>query len=121
MNRWIDALRNNSLEDVKLLIADNEDVNDSNESGESVLAYALRSRCDFEIIDLLIQHGADMLHTDYEGVSVFEMAITYNNHIMVQKYLQNGIDVNQTKKKKQIFPTYVCRMLWKIRYSKETS
>jgi ankyrin repeat protein len=104
MTKWIDALKRDSLQDIKTLISENEDVNDTNESGESVLAYALRSHCDFSIIELLIEAGADIYHADDEGVSVFEMAITYNNHKMIELYMKNGIDVNSTKRKSGFTP-----------------
>ena len=104
MNRWIEVLKKNSLEGVKTLIEQGEDINEENESGESVLAYALRSHCDFDILMHLLESGADMYDTDYEGVSIFEMAITYNNIKMVEYFIQNGIDVNETKRKSGFTP-----------------
>jgi len=50
MYKWIEALKNDSLAEVKSLQANGEDVNDANDTGESVLAYAIRSHCDFSIL-----------------------------------------------------------------------
>lgn len=104
MQKWIDALKNNSTEQVKHLIESGEDVNAENESGESVLAYALRSHCDFSLLMFLVENGADIYDFDNEGVSIFEMAITYNNIQMVKYFLDKSIDVNSTKRKSGFTP-----------------
>ena len=104
MNRWIEALKKNSLKDVERIIESGEDVNDANESGESVLAYALRSHCDFSLLMLLVESGADIYDFDDEGVSIFDMAITYNNVKMVEFFLDKGIDVNETKRRSGFTP-----------------
>jgi ankyrin repeat protein len=99
MNTWIEPLKHNDQKKVKELVESGEDVNATNESGESVLMYALRSHCDDELISYLIQSGADIFATDHEGVSVFDMAITYNNIKMVKYLLDKGVDVNTTHRK----------------------
>lgn len=104
MNRWIEALRKNSLEEVSSLIKDGDDVNAETESGESVLAYALRSHCDFSLLMLLIESGADINDFDNEGVSIFDMAITYNKIKMVEFFLDKGVDVNITKRRSGFTP-----------------
>ncbi len=96
---WIEHLKNNDQKKVKELIELGEDINDTNESGESVLMYALRSHCDDELIFHLVENGADIYATDHEGVSVFDMAITYNNIKMVKYLLGKGLDVNTTYRK----------------------
>jgi len=104
MNKWIEALKKNSIENVKKLIQNGEDINDENESGESVLAYALRSHCDYDLLMFLVENGADIYDFDEEGVSIFEMAITYNNIKMVEFFLDKGIDVNSTKRRSGFTP-----------------
>ena len=76
MNKWLDLLRRNDYISIKKHIRDGADVNEKSETGESVLAYALRYRCDDDILELLIESGADVRDTDNEGVSIFDMAIT---------------------------------------------
>lgn len=104
MNQWIEALKQNDLIKVKKLVQSGENVNDQNDSGESVLAYALRSRCSFELLMYLVQSGADIYDTDNEGVSIFDMAITYNNTQMMCYLLDQGVDVNKTQRKSGFTP-----------------
>lgn len=105
MNTWIEHLRRNDYEKIASLIAEHEDVNALNEeSGESVLMYAIRYRCDRKVLDLLIESGADIYALDHEGVSVFDMAITYNNIDMVNYFLDKDIDVNATQRKSGFTP-----------------
>ncbi len=99
MNKWLEFLRNNDFLSVKKYIKSGADVNDANENGESVLACALRYRCDDELLMLLVQSGADIHDFDEEGVSIFDMAITYDNIMMVKYLLENGTDVNKTYRK----------------------
>jgi uncharacterized protein len=99
MNKWLELLKNNDYLNVKKYIKDGADVNDANENGESVLACAIRSSCDNELLMLLIDNDADIFDFDEEGVSIFDMAITYNNIEMVNYLIEHGIDVNETKRR----------------------
>jgi ankyrin repeat protein len=104
MNTWIEALKHNSIDEVKKLIQSGEDLNDENDSGESVLAYAIRSHCDFSLLMFLVENGADIYDHDNEGVSIFDMAITYNNLEMVHYFLSKDIDVNETIRRSGFTP-----------------
>ena len=105
MNEWLDLLRRNDYISIKKHIRNGADVNKKSETGESVLAYALRYRCDEDIIDLLIESGADVRDTDNEGVSIFDMAITYDNLGLVKRFVEEGIyDVNETRRKSGFTP-----------------
>ena len=89
---------------VKKYIKDGGDVNEANETGESVLAYAVRSRCDMDLLMLLVENGADLYDFDDEGVSIFDMSITYNNIEMVEYIIEQGIDVNFTQRRSRFTP-----------------
>jgi len=104
MNNWIEHLRDRDYDKIQALIEVGEDVNASNEVGESVLMYALRHRCDFSVLMKLVKSGADIFAVDNEGVSVFDMAITYNNLDMVKYIIEKGVDVNTTKRKSGFTP-----------------
>lgn len=84
MNKWIEALKNNNLSEVKFLEASGEDVNDANESGESVLAYALRSHCDFDILMFLVEAGADKDAADSKGITATDFARKMNKKSILQ-------------------------------------
>ena len=105
MHEWIELLKANDYLGVKKYIRDGGNVNEKSESGESVLAYALRYRCDEDILELLLKNGADIKDTDNEGVSIFDMAITYDHIELVKKLVEEGIyDVNQTQRKSGFTP-----------------
>jgi ankyrin repeat protein len=105
MNKWLELLKRNDYIGIKKYIRDGGDVNAKSETGESVFAYALRYRCDADILDLLIKSGADLLDTDNEGVSIFDMAITYENLDLVKKLVEEGLyDVNKTTRKSGFTP-----------------
>lgn len=104
MNKWLELFKNNDYLGVKKYIKDGASVDDVNESGESVLACAIRSGCDMELLMLLIDSGADIFDFDEEGVSVFDMAITYNNIELVNYLLSQGVDVNKTTRRSSFTP-----------------
>jgi len=99
MNKWLELLKNNDYLGIKKYIKSGADLQESNEAGESVLACALREACDEDILELLIESGADIFDFDDEGVSIFDMAITYDNIWMVKYLLDKGLDVNKTHRR----------------------
>lgn len=99
MNTWLELLQNDDYLGIKKYIKSGGDLSETNESGESVLACALRAQCSHETIMLLIQSGADIFDFDHEGVSIFDMAITYDNIEMVQYLIEQGKDVNKTTRR----------------------
>jgi ankyrin repeat protein len=104
MNRWLEILKNNDYLNAKKYIKENADVNEANDSGESVLAHAIRHHCDFDLLMLLVESGADIFDFDDEGVSIFDMAITYGNEEMVTFLIENGVDVNKTNRRSGFTP-----------------
>ena len=99
MNTWLELLKNDDYLGIKKYIKNGADISASNESGESVLACALRAGCEKEILMLLINSGADIFDFDDEGVSIFDMAITYDNVDMVNYLIEQGKDVNETTRR----------------------
>jgi ankyrin repeat protein len=99
VHTWLELLKNNDYLGLKKYIKNGADLTETNEAGESVLACALRARCDKETLMLLIDNGADIFDFDEEGVSIFDMAITYDNLEIVNYLLEKGQDVNKTTRK----------------------
>lgn len=99
MNKWLELLKNDDYIGIKKHIASGGDLSETNEAGESVLACALREHCDKDLLMLLIESGADIFAIDDEGVSVFDMAVTYNNVDMVKHLIDNGQNVNETSRR----------------------
>ena len=99
MNKWLELLNKQDYLGIKKYIKSGADVHETNEAGESVLACALRAHCDDDILELLMDSGADSFDYDDEGVSVFDMAITYDNVFMVKYLIEHGIDINATTRR----------------------
>lgn len=99
MTQWLELLKNNDYLSAKKYIKNGADVNEATDTGESVLACGIRNRCDMELLMLLIESGADIFDFDNEGVSIFDMAITYNNIEMVAYLINQGVDINKTKRR----------------------
>ena len=99
MSTWLEYLKNDDYLGIKKYIKSGADLQDTNDVGESVLACAIRARCDKETLMLLIDSGADIFDFDDEGVSIFDMAVTYDNIEMINFLLEKGIDVNTTSRR----------------------
>jgi len=104
MNEWLELLKANNYLGIKQYLRNGANPNEEEENGESVICFALRYKCDPEIIDLLIENGADLFHTDHEGVSVFDVAVTYNNLSLIERLIKEGFDVNHATRKSGFTP-----------------
>jgi ankyrin repeat protein len=104
MKQWIELLKANNYIGVKQYLKNGANPNDEEENGESVICFAMRYHCDQDIIDVLIDNGADLFHTDHEGVSVFDVAVTYNNLSLIERLLREGFDVNHATRNSGFTP-----------------
>jgi len=99
MNKWLELLRDDNYLGIKKYVKNGANIEETNELGESVLACALREGCSTETLMLLIDKGADTFDFDDEGVSILDMAITYNNIEILQYLIKEGIDINKTSRR----------------------
>ena len=99
MHTWLELFKNNDYMGVKKYLKTGADLEETNEGGESVLACALIAKCDLDIVMLLIDSAADVFDFDDEGVSIFDLAVTYDNITIVKYILEKGIDVNSTQRR----------------------
>lgn len=104
MSQWVTLLQSDDYLGVKQYLKTGADVNTKSETGESVIAQAMRLRCSEELLELLSNAGADLFDADEEGVSVFDVAITYNHLPMVRRIIDAGIDVNATQRRSGFTP-----------------
>ena len=118
MSTWLELLKNNDYINVKKYIKSGADMQETNDIGESVLAVAIRSRCDFDLLMLLVDSGADAFDFDDEGVSILDMAITYNNIEMVNYLILNNIDVNRTTRRSGFTPLMAAACYGRIEITK---
>lgn len=104
MKQWIELLKANNYLGIKQYLKNGASPNECEENGESVICFALRYQCDSEVLELLISQGADLYQTDNEGVSVFDVAVTYNNLFLVEKLIEDGFDVNKSTRRSGFTP-----------------
>jgi ankyrin repeat protein len=118
MNKWIELLKKSDLIGVKKYVTAGADLNESNEGGESVLALSLRYYCDLELIMFLIQSGADIYDFDEEGVTILDMAVTYDNIEIVKYLIEQGMDVNSTRRKSKFTPLMAAACYGRVEMAK---
>jgi ankyrin repeat protein len=104
MEQWITLLKANDYLGIKKYLKSGGNPNAEEENGESVICFAMRYHCDSEILDLLIENGADLNHIDNEGVSVFDVAVTYNVLAIIERLIDNGFDVNHPTRRSGFTP-----------------
>ncbi len=96
MNDWVELLQNDDYIGIKQHIANGASLSIMSEQQESILCIAMRLRCSEQTLKLLVDSGANLFDKDLEGVSVLEVAITYNSFFVAQKAIDAGADVTKT-------------------------
>lgn len=98
-------IKNGDIVSIKKVLKDIEDINEIvSESGDSLLRYAIKNRCSFEIFEILVESGADFEEVDEEGVSLLDDAIKKGRVDIVKYLVDKGIDPNKTKRKSGFTP-----------------
>ena len=118
MSTWLELLKNNDYLNVKKYIKDGADLEETNDLGESVLACAIRARCDFDLLMLLIENGADTYDFDDEGVSILDMAITYDNIELVNYLILNNINVDKATRRSGFTPLMAAACYGRVEIAK---
>ena len=118
MNTWLELLRNNDYLNVKKHIKSGASLDVTNDVGESVLACAIRARCDMDLLMLLIESGADAFDFDEEGVSILDIAITYDNIEMVNYLIEQGIDISKTNRRSGFTPLMAAACYGRVEIAK---
>ncbi|KAL6590560.1 ankyrin [Neocallimastix sp. 'constans'] len=84
----------NDMTTVKCLVENNANLNIDNTQGNTALAYAI-SKHNLELVDYLIEHGADIYHKNNENKSIYDIAYENCKHDMIQGEV---INVNEKTK-----------------------
>jgi len=66
----------------------------------------------------LVESGADIFDFDDEGVSVFDIAITYANEEMVRYLIDQGISVNKTQRRSGFTPLMAAACYGRVEIAK---
>ena len=114
MNPLTLAIENDSIAKVKSLLKEGVDLNTPILIGEeydldeyddiSPFFYAIRKRASLEMLELFLENGVELMSTDSEGVSALDMAIKFKRTEVIQFCIDNGFDLNTTKRKSGITP-----------------
>ncbi len=99
MQEWLELLKDNNFIGIKKHIKTDANLEECDDHGESVLASAIKLKCDEDIINLLIENGADVHAFDDEGVSILDFAINGSNEELVRRLYDEGVDINKTSRK----------------------
>jgi len=114
MNPVTEAIENDSIATLKSLVKKGVDITKPIIIGEEYdlddydtiapLFYAIRKYASLELIEFLLENGADIFETDSDGVSALDMAIKFKRKDVVKYCLEKGYDLNTTKRKSGIKP-----------------
>ncbi len=101
------AVRNNDSRLVKLLLKYQADVKPLYADGKNILFYAITANADEQIVEALINAGAQINIDDASGNNMLISALSRNNVSLVSKLLRAGADVNHTDAGGESAATYV--------------
>lgn len=114
MNPLTIAIENDSVAKVKSLLKEGVDLNKPILIGEEYdleeyddiapFFYAIRKRASLDMLELFLDNGVELMKTDSDGVSALDMAIKFKRKEVIQFCIDNGFDLNTTKRKSGITP-----------------
>jgi ankyrin repeat protein len=114
VNPVTEAIENDSIAALKSLVKQGVDITKPIIIGEEYelddyddiapLFYAIRKYASLELIEFLLENGADIFETDSDGVSALDMAIKFKRKDVVKYCIDKGFDLNATKRKSGIKP-----------------
>jgi ankyrin repeat protein len=114
MNEVTQAIENDSVAKLKSLIKNGRDITKPIIIGEeydledydeiSPLFYAIRKYASLELIELLLENGADLFEKDSDGISALDVAIKFKRKDVIQFCIDRGFNLNETTRKSGITP-----------------
>ena len=114
MNPVTEAIENDSIASLQKLVEEGVDITKPIIIGEeyelddyddiSPLFYAIRKYASMELIEFLLQNGAELTECDSDGVSALDMAIKFKRKDVIKFCIDQGFDLNSTKRKSGIKP-----------------
>lgn len=101
----------------------NAKVNVKNDSGNTVLFYAVsKSSCNEEIVKLLVEAGADINSQNIVGESIFRRLVVNGNEKLIEYFLeQKGLKINIVNKSGRTPLSYVLDELLNVFFSNKSN
>jgi len=85
-----------------IIIGEEYELEEPDETG--LLFYAIRTHASLEAIELLLKYGVDIHKLDDDKISALDTAIKFKRKDIVQLCIDNGMDLNSTKRRSGILP-----------------
>ena len=114
MNPMTEAIENDSIAKIKSLIKEGVDIRKPILIGEeydledydeiSPFFYAIRKYASLDMIKLFIENGIALDERDTDGISALDMAIKFKRKEIIQFCIDEGFDLNVSKRKSGITP-----------------
>ncbi len=114
MNTITQAIEQDSIAGLRSLLKQGVDLNrpiligeeyDLEEHDEiSPLFYAIRTQASLELIRFMLENGVDLHQVDDDGISALDMAIKFKRKDVIALCLEEGFDLNTTRRKSGITP-----------------
>jgi len=114
MNTITQAIEQDSIAGLRSLLKQGVDLNrpiligeeyDLEEHDEiSPLFYAIRTQASLELIRFMLENGVDLHQVDDDGISALDMAIKFKRKDVIALCLEEGFDLNSTRRKSGITP-----------------
>lgn len=114
MNEVTQALENDSIAKLKSLVREGADITKPIKIGEEYdleeydetcpLFYAIRKYASLELIEFLLEQGADLFECDDDGISALDIAIKFKRKDMIKYCIDKGFELNTTTRKSGITP-----------------
>ena len=98
-NELIDAVADDALNRTKRLLQEGADANALDERGRPTLLVAIANRASKEMVELLLEHGADLFWTTEEGVGLLDEAVERNRLDLAELFIEKGLDPATTRRK----------------------
>ena len=97
-NKLIEAVQTDAVKEAERLLND-VDANVTDEKGWPLLLIAVKNRASRQMVELLLERGADLMWTTEEGVSLLDEAVERNRLDLVELFIEKGLDPAVTRRK----------------------
>ncbi|MFT8258979.1 MAG: ankyrin repeat domain-containing protein, partial [Candidatus Symbiodolus clandestinus] len=99
----ISAINKNDLTRVRSYIEENKNVNARSKGGRPLLMVAVESSCSDELIELLIDNGADINAEDRDGESAINLAVYNGSFRLIKLLINKGVKIKDKTEKNSPF------------------
>lgn len=111
MDRLQNAIDNNNFVELKVALREGVNPNQHIDEDLSPLMYAIQKRVDIELIECLIENGANIKFQTQEGVNLLDEAISTKRLDLIKKLINLGLRVDTPTRKSGFTPLMLATSL----------